>query len=255
MEFIHRLKAYQLALTGLGLITLALLLDHQAADFHLFTKLLSEVGVLLLIVGVLHWMFEHGLRQALLKDVLSTILAGNRILENGLIDCHADSNKVESDDEIAQWKQAKTLIIGVHYAKGLFQALVEIFRQRCQDKKETVILLLNPESHGTTYLRNSDKEVPDIAIPVNEIIQMLTNPQHVGENTEHIKFFLHHCVLRYSFIATEEYIWISLFFNSKGMSHIPAFKIKAKSPLYESFWGDIQRLRDQSQEFLGRVTN
>jgi hypothetical protein len=62
-------------------------------------------------------------------------------------------------------------------------------------------------------------------------------------------------VLRYCFIATEDYIWVNLFFNSKGASPIPAFVVKANSPLYQLYWEDIQRLREQSEKFNPEKTN
>jgi hypothetical protein len=90
-KLVYYLKLHRLIVLGLFLLAIALAIDkHDIVSWGFFATLLGEVGALLVVVGTLHWMFEHGSKQALLKDVLSSILAGERILQNGLVDCYSN---------------------------------------------------------------------------------------------------------------------------------------------------------------------
>lgn len=255
MDFLHKIKTYQLALIGLALLMVALFFDHQTIDIHLVFKLVGEVGALLLIVGVLHFLFEHNLRQAMLKDLLHTIVAGKRIVDNGIVDFHERSQQInELEENMTNWKEAKILIVGVHYDDSFIKQQVEVFQHRCQQAKQTKVILLNPDSLGANYLRHINlkpgEPPPDVVPHVAIITRFLTHFDTACQNDQYIQFYLHNCVLRYCFIATEDFIWINLFLNSKGASKIPAFKVKAKSPIYNLFWGDIQRLKEQSKHYV-----
>jgi hypothetical protein len=152
-----------------------------------------------------------------------------------------------SPDETTLWKQSEILVIGTHYSKKFFEEQIGIFRHRCEEKKETFILLLDPQSPAARYFKEIDPEIPNLTESVKIIENLLTSPQHLGENHSYLKIFLHHYVLRYAFVATEEYIWVSLFANSKGITPIPALKVQAGTPLYGFFWNDFERLKKQAK--------
>ena len=57
-----------------------------------------------------------------------------------------------------------------------------------------------------------------------------------------VKVVEHDRVLRYSFIETEECVWIKFFTNSRGRATVPALKVKAGTPMYAFLCNDTQRL-------------
>ena len=242
-------KTLWLVAGGLACIVLALLATQYHFLPHLLIELLSHVGGLLAVVGVLHWLFEHGMREEMFHDISRTVLANERIRQSGLRDCYTDSSMIDkSPEEQAHWKKADKLIIGAHYAEYFFREEIGVFQVRCEKERKTTILLLKPNGIGAHYLKELDSEVPDISERVERIKKLLHDSPHLPDGKAHITILLHEPVLRYSFIATEENIWVNFFTNSKGMTPVPAIKVAANSPLYQIFMGDIERLMASSNK-------
>jgi len=58
----------------------------------------------------------------------------------------------------------------------------------------------------------------------------------------------HDRVLRYSFIQTDDFIWVKFFTNSPERAEVPALKVRAGTPLFKFFNDDAQRLVHASNE-------
>jgi hypothetical protein len=85
---------------------------------------------------------------------------------------------------------------------------------------------------------------------VKECTQEISNllGQIDSGKKKHVRLVFHDSVLRYSFVMTDEYVWITFFTNSSGRTMVPAFKVRAGTPLFKFFHEDIRRLLDQSHE-------
>jgi hypothetical protein len=151
-------------------------------------------------------------------------------------------------EEQTHWKKADKFIIGAHYAEYFFREEIGVFQARCESGRKTTVLLLKSDGVGARYLKDLDPEVPrDLGERVERTVKLLHDSPHLPGGKAHIEILLHEPVLRYSFIATEENIWVNFFTNSKGMTPVPALKVAEGSPLYQIFMGDIERLMAQSQ--------
>src|ERR1700733_6161571 len=69
-------------------------------------RLTAEVGALILVVGMLHWFFEFGLRKEMMREVASTAVGSTHMHECGLDTCSLNARDV---DERAHWSQAANL--------------------------------------------------------------------------------------------------------------------------------------------------
>ncbi len=109
----------RLILAGIGLLFLVV-----ASTFHFSVlkvsvdDLLAEVGALLLVLGVLHFLFEMRLRREMLREVAESVLGNQRIYDAGLSDCVMNSRNV---NETAAWKTALTLTVGLQYSPKFFE--------------------------------------------------------------------------------------------------------------------------------------
>ena len=246
MFLLHAKFKYRFALVALGLPLLGLVLIISAQAFH-FTwmkvevdRLLAEIGSLLVVVSLLHWLFELGLREEMLRDVAETATSSSLLHENGLETCNIDSRQV---DHRAHWEQPGNLTIGRQYSTALFKNYHELFKQRCARGFKTTVIVLGAEGHAS-ILDQSGVERRTIQTSLRETIDLLKELDSGAE--KHIKIRYHHAVLRYSFIHTNEYIWITFYTNSSGRATVPAFKVRANTPLFEFFSRDITRLSEQS---------
>lgn len=204
-------------------------------------RLLAEVGALLLVVSVLHWLFELGLREEMLREVAGKVSGGVALHDAGLEDCSIDSKQVE---DTLHWARCANLTVGRQYSTRFLKDFHELLRGRCVHGLPTTLLSVDPAGAAAGYLTTSGIGADAIRTSVAEALGLVGEYDAGAE--KHIKFLLHDTVLRYAFIQTDEYIWVTFFRNSSGRATVPALKIRAGTALYEFFDRDIRQLSESS---------
>lgn len=243
-EVIHQKIVLILTVMGLLLITIA-------SSFHLevykvkIDHVMAEVGALFLIVGTLHWLFERNLRKEMLKDIATTALGSARIHDSGIVDCLLNAKDVS---EISLWKASNTLVIGIHYSTRFLEQIHEILKQRCNNLKETQICVVKPTSMAAEYLEKSQTGIGGISTSIDRIKFLI---KACDTNVDKIQILYHERVLRYSFIYTEQFIWIKFFPNSKERTIVPAIKLQSGTPLFTFFESDIKRFIKEAELLSG----
>ena len=198
---------------------------------------LAEVGAVLLVLGVLHFMFELRLREAMLKEVSAAVLGGERLHTAGLIDCLMNSKEA---NEPEHWQAANNLTVGLQYSPRFFEDFHWLIEKRAAADKHTTILVMDENSSAARYLKESNTGIADVSGGVSRIRQLIG--EVAKAKAARITIKTHDRVLRYSFIRTEESIWIKLYTNSNARANVPALKIRGGTPLYDFFNADIERL-------------
>lgn len=207
-------------------------------------SLVVNIGALLLVVGALQWIFDEGLREEIVQEISVAALGSDRIYKSGIRDCLDNSKKI---DEESIWKATESLVIGVHYSNRFFDDHEEVIKHRINSNKETHIFHIEETSVAATYLRQSHSGRSDIGEKTKNLTDLIE--KEFGASPL-IKVIKHNRVLRYSFIKTDQTVWVRFFTNSEGYSAIPAIKVEIGSPLFEFFQKDIGRLLEQSNELI-----
>lgn len=245
LKLLVKYKALLLATVGLLMILIAIGLNRDMNLQELLVSSIANVGALILVVGILQWLFDHQMREEMIREISNTVLGNTHIYDKGIIDCDDDSQNVTEED-IKQWTNADNLIIVAHYPEAFFSRYCKLFDSRCQAQKQTTVLLSKHDSHGITYLKNIDSEVPNVEERVQRIIALLN--KSFSQSPTVLDIRLHSVVLHYLIIATEQMMWVTPMLNSKGVSKVPVLKIRHNSPLYEIFDADVRRLVEQSEK-------
>ena len=225
------------------LVVVGLALIAAANTFH-FTilkvpldKVVAEVGALIMILGVLHFLFDIKMRQEMLREVVGSVLDNQRIHDSGVSDCLVNSRQV---NEAVHWERAKNLTVGIQYSSKFFEDFHKVLKSRCAAGKETTILALEPESDATRYLKGTRTGVANVAEGLKRIRALLDEAS--ASSGHSVPLLRHDRVLRYSFIRTEEAVWIKFFANSRDRAIVPAMRFRANTPLYDFVSGDVDRL-------------
>jgi hypothetical protein len=233
----------------LVLVTLGLVFIVASQTFHWVwlkvevDRLVAEIGALLLVVCVLHWLFEFGLREEMLREVAGTV-AGNTLLhDSGLETCSMDSRQVE---DRVHWSRSANLTIGRQYSPRFLKDFCDVLRERCKQGLPTIVTVLRADGIAARYLQESRTGNPTVKVFAEEITNLLGEIDTGAKRCTRLLF--HDRVLRYSFIQTDECVWITFFTNSPDRATVPAFKIRAGTPLFKFFADDIKRLLEQSSE-------
>jgi hypothetical protein len=200
-------------------------------------RLLAEIGALLLVLGVLHFTFELRLREEMLKEVCAAVLGHGRLHESGLADCLMNSRAVS---EASHWEASNSLTIGIQYSPKFVEDFHWLIEKRITANKYTMIMLMDENSAAAQYLKDSKTGIADVLRGVSRIRQIIGKAAQ--GKTPYVRITTHTKVLRYSFVRTEESIWIKFYSNSNVRTTVPAIKVRAGTPLYSFFDADIERL-------------
>ena len=94
---------------------------------------------------------------------------------------------------------------------------------------ETTVLVLKPDSDAASYLRTTRTGQANV---VGNVARIRELAKEAGMDTQgNVKVVEHDRVLRYSFIETEEYVWIKFFTNSRGRATVPALRTLTETSL------------------------
>ena len=231
------------------LVVVGLVLIAAANTFHFailkvpLDRVVAEVGALILIVGVLHFFYEMRIRQEMLREVAASFFENQRIYNSGVSDCLVNSREV---NEAAHWRRAQNLTVGIQYSPKFFEDFHEILKSRCTAGKETTVLALEPESDAAQYLKRTGTGFANVAEGRKRIRAMLDDAS--ADSGHSVPLLRHDRVLRYSFIRTEEAVWIKLFANSRDRAIVPAMRFRVNTPLYDFVSGDVDRLIAEAKQ-------
>lgn len=204
-------------------------------------RLLAEVGALIMVVGMLHWFFEFGLREEMLEQVASTAAGSADLHKCGLDACQLNARQV---DDSAHWEQSAQLTIGYQYSASFLKNFHEVLRERCRKGLPTTIAILRAEGTAARYLRDSTTGNPAVGKSVVEVVALLKEI----DPGQRVRLLFHDRVLRYSFIQTDEFMWIKFYANSPARATVPAFKVRCNTPLFQFFADDATRLLECCDE-------
>jgi hypothetical protein len=237
-----KLTASNLSLMGMALILIGNSFSKVLLNIKLH-EVISNVGALILVVGVLQWFFDEESRQNLINRIGSHIDAHLIQKENltrcGLISCELDSKHIISAEYAAELIASEKLIIGIHYSDTAVARFESIIRTRESQNKTTQIIHSDANGISKPYLEKC------LSVPINLSNKISQLESFVSSRFQPptVQMTKHGRVLRYSFVASSQIIWIIFLTNTDGYEPaIPALRLSQGSPLYEFFKKDISDL-------------
>jgi hypothetical protein len=238
-----KLTTRNLAIIGIVLIAAGNAFSWTIANVKI-DQLISNLGALILVVGVLQWFFDEESRQRLI-DRINVQIEGylakrDNLTRLGATECTIDSKSIVSQPWADELIEARTLAIGIHYSDGVIVRFETIIRARMAQNKITQVIHSDPNGLGRSYLEGCLSIPVDLEQKVARLQQLVATR---FEQSSKIRMISHKRVLRYSFIYSERAIWLIFLTNSDGYEPaLPAFRIAGGTPLFEFFKRDIADL-------------
>ena len=148
-------------------------------------------------------------------------------------------------EERTVWLESALLVVGVQYSPKFFKDFFDVIRLRSQAGKTTLALVVRPEGPAAQYLSANTTSTPKITECVHEIERLLAE---ADEGRGYVRVKMHDRVMRYSFIRTEEHIWVKFFTNASYRAAVPAVKLDKDSDLFAFFETDVRKLEEVSDD-------
>ena len=146
-------------------------------------------------------------------------------------------------EERTVWLESAILIVGVQYSPKFFKDFFDVIRSRSQSGKTTLALVVRPEGPAAHYLSENTTSTAKVTECVHEIERLL---KEADEGRGYVRVKMHDCVMRYSFIQTEEHIWVKFFTNASYRAVVPAVRVDSGSDLFAFFETDVRKLEEVS---------
>jgi hypothetical protein len=207
-------------------------------------ELLANIGALILVIGVLQWFFDEESRQQLIDQIivaLANYLNRRETLDQlGVADCITDSKAIVGERWAQELVSARVLVIGVHYSDSVIVRFESIINARITQNKITQILHSAPDGIAKEYLENCLSVQTNLESKVSRFLRLID--ERFSQSAK-VRTIPHHRVLRYSFVYTEQFIWLVFLTNTDGYEPaIPALKVSSGTPLFDFFQKDIRDL-------------
>jgi hypothetical protein len=232
-------------LTLIGIVLIVLGNAFSLTVWHVkIHEVVSNVGALILVVGVLQWFFDEESRQHLIERISAHIdgylSKRDNLTRLGAAECTIDSKLLVSDPWANELVEARTLAIGIHYSDGFIARFEAIIRARIAQNRTTQVLHSDPNGFAKSYLEGCLSKAVNLEAKVAQLHRLVST--RFG-NSSKIRMIPHSRVLRYSFVFSEKALWIIFLTNTDGYEpSLPAFRITGDTPLFEFLKRDIADL-------------
>lgn len=230
----HLIAALFLGFFGLLLVLVANTFDATILKVDVDNSL-ANLGALLLIVGVLQWLFDTSVRQTFFRDIRSEIIEYKSVSESGICEYHHDSKDVDFRD---MFLTSSNLIIGVNYSAKLIDSSIGLLGERARSRRKTTIVCVASDSPAELFLEK-DFGGPGISDRIKKIIHVAREHDPSGE---FIRIVRVPTVLRYSFIQFDHRIWAIPGTSGKGRRAVPGFFVRYGTSWFDHFRHDIEKL-------------
>lgn len=230
----HVIAALWLVISGLALILIANTFSAIILKVDI-DSVIANMGALLLIVGVLQWLFDSSVRQSFFKEIRSEIIDYRGVAESGICEYHQNSKDVEFRD---LFLTSSNLIVGVNYSSKLIDHSIELLGDRTKSKKKTIIICVQSGTAAEAFLE-ADYGNPGISARIKKIVQVAREHDPSGEFVRIVRV---PTVLRYSFVQFDHRIWAIPGTSGRGRRAVPGFFVKHGTSWFEHFRHDIEKL-------------
>lgn len=148
-------------------------------------------------------------------------------------------------DERTHWVESGILVVGVQYSPKFFKDFFDVIRSRSEEGRTTLALVVRPGGPAAAYLSENTMGSPNVGECVHQIERLL---READEGRGHVRVKMHDRVMRYSFIRTEQRIWIKFFTNASYRTVVPAVRMDSGGELFGFFEADIRKLEEVSHD-------
>ena len=235
-----KMVCYILVTIGLACVLAANLFDYSVYKIDIDVTL-ANVGVLFCMMGGIQWLYDISVRQQLHEEITSLTVSNINIVNSGIADIILRSKDVDYSYSI---RSSKRLIIGMNYSPRILEDYVEEFRERSGKGFDTTITVIDIKSEAGKLIFRNGGNSSHIESNIEKLNGIVGEINNAGKGK--IKVLCHSTILRYSFVQTEDAIWIKPYRNSEGRHTIPATKIKDGTRLHQFYASDINSLIKQS---------
>ena len=196
----------------------------------------TNLGLYIAVVVALQWTFDEKSRSMLLSEVTSITLSNVNVAQSGICNFTNNTKAIKYDDLLST---PGTLFIGFQYSPRIIDDHFIELKKRAKDGRQTIIAVADPDGKAIKYLESARQESDHVSANLRKIKAKISQINTEENVKAPIVIKLHDQVLRYSFVASEQMVWVKMYKNGLGDASIPAICVKSGSELFNFYNEDI----------------
>ena len=204
-----------------------------------WSNFFSNVGLYVTVIVALQWYYDEHTKRQLITEVTRSALSSANIVRSGINDFTDNTTRIDYQSLL---DSSEKIIIGFLYDTRLVNDHIEQLTERALAGKKTSVLLVNPKGIAFDFLANVVDDREYMRLQVKENLNSIAEANDNPHATDKISVRFHDSVLRYSFVFSQEGVWIKVYRNSRGRVATPGIYIRNGSSLYDFFRKDIEDL-------------
>lgn len=200
-------------------------------------EVVRELATFFLAALLVHWIYDSYVRHEVLQDLLDHVIGATEVSRSGIIDFKRNSKAIDYTNLL---RNRGKLVIGLHYSPRFIEDFFEELKNRTLLGLETIILASAPDGEALRFLksaRGGHDHVDANLVKIKALLEPLKKDPQAP-----VQLYWHNQVLRYSFVLSDERVWVKFYRNSSGSSVVPAIAVRSGSPLYDYFSTDVAAL-------------
>ena len=218
-----------------------------------WSSFFSNVGLYVAVVVALQWFYDEYTKRELITEVTRSALSSTNVVKSGIVDFADNTTRINYQELL---DSSEEIVIGFLYDTRLVNDHIEALKRRTLAGKKTSVLLISPKGTAFDFLANVIHDREYMRLQVEENLNSISEANDNPDTKDKISVRFHDSVLRYSFVCSQEGVWIKMYRNSLGRVITPGIYIRNGSPFYDFFRKDIEDLWEDStnaEEKDGRV--
>ena len=232
--------AWKLGAVGLFMILLSNTFNEEILKVDI-DVILANLGALLLIVGILQFLYDVYIRKTLFQALISEILSDQRVAASGICEYRVDSKSITFTEEFLN---SDKLIIGVNYSARILDHSLDLVHERVRLKKKMKIVHVKPNTIAARFLDDEYGD-PKFDVRLKRLYDIVKEADPDGTI---IDICAVDTILRYSFISFDSRIWVIVGTNGLGRRNVPGFFVRSPGSWYNHFADDIEKLTNQARK-------
>jgi hypothetical protein len=232
-----------IAIVGLGTILLSSHLPEEVIGLPL-QEITRELATFVLASLLVHWIYESHLKHEIFQDVANYVIRAGNVSRSGIVDYQENTKDIDYTDIFGA---PGSLTIGLHYSPRIIEDNFDLLIERAKAGRHTTIIASLPNGAAIEFLKRVRGEHDHVDGNVKKIASLVKQANEQA-GAEIISLVYHDDILRYSFVLSDDRIWVKFYRNSKGLSSVPGFAVAKGTRLYEFFKVDIDRLKAEAKK-------
>jgi hypothetical protein len=230
-----------IALVGLVAILCSVLIPEKIAGLPL-QEITRELATFVIASLLVHWIYESHIKHEIFQDVTDYVIKRGNVSRSGIADYCENTKDIDYSDIL---NKSVSVIIGLHYSPRIIEDNHHCLAQRARHGKETIIIASTPHGNAIDFLKRVRGENDHVDANVKKIYSLIREINKASAKKP-VRLLYHDEVLRYSFVLTDEQVWIKLYRNSRGLSNVPGIAVSAGTRLFDFFKADIHNLKESA---------